>query len=480
MNAKRLATAAIACTLTLMAPVVPQGATAATSPSQTADQSDECIPKGEDDAYGFHLGFPRSPLRGPTRGRMQVAAIYVDFDDEPARGDATSIHAQTIPPGLKQLERLSHGQLDAESIQTRSWIRMPQPKSFYFPPDGGEAGPRFFDLVEDAIVAADSELDFSDVDIVGITLEQSALQPPLGVAIVEGANVITADGNDIVNAFVLSHPLNRPDTVVAHEILHNLGLPDLYDYSAVSLEIPVPRHRFVGGFSTMGDNRGHSPELFAWEQWVLGWLDDASVVCLDEGATEVELSAVSARSGTRMAVVPLGGNRFVAVEVRARGGLDSPPVPGVLPYLVSVDTPTGLGPIRVPATRDPLVIDPLPVGTQWVIEGVGLEILSSRGGTYRVRVHPDVPAPSKPGRVGGLRATKSSKYVTVAWTKPLAPGWTTITGYEYRVGKGPWIRTGSERVRIPAAKLKESLRVQVRAVNSSGPGLPSSLSLRNR
>lgn len=480
MRSRKIATAVISAAVLLTIPVASQGATAAISPPQTAVLSSACMPRGDDDAYGFHLGFPRSPLRSPTRGLMKVAAIYIDFDDEPASGDVASINALTIEPGLVQLERLSHGQLDTQSIQSRAWLRMPQPKSYYFPEESSGIGTRFFELVEDAVKAADSELDFSDVDIVGITLEQSVLQPPLGVAIVESANVITADGNEIVNALVLSHPLSRPDTVVAHEILHNLGLPDLYDYSEVGFEIPRPRHRFVGGFSTMGDNRGHSPELFAWEQWVLGWLSDASIVCVDQEATEVELSAVSARSGTRMAVVPLGGNRFVAVEVRARGGLDSPPVPGVLPYLVSVDTPTGQGPIRVPATRDPLVIDPLPVGTQWVIEGVGLEILSSRGGTYRVRVHPDVPAPTKPGRVGELRATKVSKSVTVTWTKPLASGWTTITGYEYRVGNGAWIRTGSERVRIPAAKLRKSLRVQVRAVNSSGPGLPTSVSLRNR
>ena len=230
----------------------------------------------------------------------------------------------------------------------------------------------------------------------------------------------------------------------------------------------------------MGEGRGHSPELFAWEQWVLGWLKDDAISCVTTGTQEVTLSAVSTTTGTRMAMVPLGSNRFVALEARAKHGLDSPPTPGILPYLVQPDIPTSYGPVRIPTVTDPEIIKPLGVGAQWVIEGVGIEVLSAQGLTYRVRVHAQAPAPTSPGSVVQLKATRAKSGVLVTWKAPRDTGWTTLTGYEYRLGTGAWTLVTGTRVNVPTPSRGQSLVVEVRAANSQGVGPSTRVTYRSR
>ncbi len=47
----------------------------------------------------------------------------------------------------------------------------------------------------------------------------------------------------------------------------------------------------------MGLISGHSPEYFAWERWILNWLDDTQVVCLSSGSITATLNAVPVVGG---------------------------------------------------------------------------------------------------------------------------------------------------------------------------------------
>ena len=461
------------------------------TPSTAADPgrdlpplSETCLPtvSESEQEFGLHLGFPRSPYRPPTTGRLDVAVIYVDFPDAPAEEPIAEMHARTIPDGLVHLEKLSHGRIDAYATRSPNWVRMPKPITAYLDNPGirfdGRAHHQF---IVDAVAAADPVMDFTHVDIVGVVIEKNLPRPPLGIAFIGGeGSTFSADGRTMTDAFTLMHPLFLVDTVVAHELLHNLGLVDLYDGRP---DVPAETgavDQFVGGYSTMGNSRGHSPELFSWEQWVLGWIPDDDVACVQGGAREIRIAAASTSKGTRLATVPLGGNRFVAFEVRAAHGLDRPPRPGVLPYVVSPDTPTSYGPIRVPRAKGYEVIPPLRVGEQYILEGVGVEVLSGRGTQYSIRVHPTAPAAEAPGAVRNLRVSSTPRLATISWAAPLATGWTTITGYQYRVGLGPWIATTSTNANVTPPKRGGVIEVQVRAVNIAGEGPPTKGLLRAR
>lgn len=445
----------------------------------------ECLPTSPayEHEFGLTLGFPRSPYRAPATGALRVATIYVDFPDAPAQQSVSALHEATIPAGLRLLEKLSHGRLQVTSVRSHDWVRMPHPMAHYLDQPGiSTDGIRHHAFMVDAVAAADATMNFQGVDIVGVVMDKALLRPPLGIAFIGTPSVaLTADGNEMYDGFTLMHPLFRVDTVVAHEILHNLGLVDLYDGSAPGGgAFPSPRNRFVGEFSIMGEVRGHSPELLAWEQWMLGWLTQDDISCVTSGSREVNLSAVSTSSGARMAMVPLDSNRFVAIEVRSKHGLNNPPRPGVLPYLVQPDIPTSQGPVRIPMAREPEVIQPLGVGTQWVIEGVGIEVLSAQGLTYRVRVHAQVPAPTPPGSVVQLKAARAKGGVLVTWQAPPATGWTTLTGYEYRAGTSPWTPVSGTRATLPAPSRGQVVVIEVRAANAQGVGPSTRVTYRAR
>lgn len=471
---------------TAAALVVPSTAPSASVPSAPrASLPPDCIPSAspQELAFGLHLGFPRSPLRAPATGTLRIAVLYVDFSDAPAQQSVGSLHAATIPEGLRHLEKLSHRQLRVTEIHTSQWVRMPKPMTDYLDAPGISGdGYLHHAFIADAVAAADPILDFRGIDVVGVVMDKAVLRPPLGIAMIGSPEfVLTADGHTMYDGFTLMHPLYKVHTVVAHEILHNLGLVDLYDgRGAGGGTFTSPRNRFVGEFSTMGEGRGHSPELFAWEQWVLGWLKDDAISCVTTGTQEVTLSAVSTTTGTRMAMVPLGSNRFVALEARAKHGLDSPPRPGVLPYLVQPDIPTSFGPVRIPTVTDPEVMQPLGVGAQWIIEGVGIEVLSAQGLTYRVRVHAQVPAPTPPGSVVQLKAARAKGGVLVTWQAPPATGWTTLTGYEYRAGTGPWTPVSGTRATLPAPSRGQVVVIEVRAANAQGVGPATRVTYRAR
>jgi len=154
-----------------------------------------------------------------------------------------------------------------------------------------------------------------------------------------------------------------------HEIGHTMGLVDLYAYSGSA-------HRFVGGWSLMGLISGHAPEYFAWERWILSWLDDNQVVCLSSGKITATLNAVPLSGGQKMIVAPISETRAVVIEVRRRVGYDlSLPEEGPLVYLVDTSRQNGDGVIKVLPLNDSDVQKtsaPLSVGETLTFEGVSV------------------------------------------------------------------------------------------------------------
>jgi len=154
-----------------------------------------------------------------------------------------------------------------------------------------------------------------------------------------------------------------------HEIGHTMGLPDLYAYSGNP-------HRFVGGWSLMGIISGHAPEFFAWERWLLSWIDDSQVICLPSGTITATLNAVPVTGGQKMIVAPINQYQAVVVEVRRQLGNDfNIRKEGPLVYLVDTRLDHGNGVIKVLPINDVDVEKksaPLSVGETLTFEGVSI------------------------------------------------------------------------------------------------------------
>jgi M6 family metalloprotease-like protein len=136
-------------------------------------------------------------------------------------------------------------------------------------------------------------------------------------------------------------------TVIAHEMGHVLGLPDLYDASGGIN--PEQRVWVLGCWSLMagggwgcGDAAARTvakrpPHIGPWEKSQLGWLDEELVVGSVRNG-EFPLPPVAA-SG-KVLNVPLSTREYLLIEYRTKTGFDLDlPLPGVLIYHVDLDRP---------------------------------------------------------------------------------------------------------------------------------------------
>lgn len=173
----------------------------------------------------------------------------------------------------------------------------------------------------------------------------------------------------LIGAF--EHLIGQPEvtqvpwhTTAAHELMHNLGLNDLYPYDREG-QVARPRSQesgyFVGSFGRMWvesvwpDTHSSTPGVFAedtvaypqaggpvdpadvlvnrvpwptealaWSRWRLGWLDASDVDCLGAGTSTVELGPLAdPGSDTVAAMLPLTDRQLLVLEARRRLGYDA-------------------------------------------------------------------------------------------------------------------------------------------------------------
>lgn len=203
-----------------------------------------------------------------------------------------------------------------------------------------------------------------------------------------------------VGTFVRERPTpdaEFPAFITAHELLHNLGLNDLYAYDktrefapppgreadyvkatfgrmglgvwwprapGTPADQPVPDPGYPASGSVPTEATVVEPvhpsasEKLGWSRWRLGWLEETHVACLEPGTSTVELAPVAAPgSGTALVVMPLT-SRLLVLEARRRIGYDADlpargdsqyvrhlPDEGVLAYLVDPRRRSGSVPL---------------------------------------------------------------------------------------------------------------------------------------
>jgi hypothetical protein len=159
-----------------------------------------------------------------------------------------------------------------------------------------------------------------------------------------------------------------------------MGLVDLYwgawdgvDYAEL--------FRYTGDFSLMSNVSAVSPEPLAYERWLLDWLDDDQIYCMQTAEETVGLTAIELEGGIKAVMVPVGETKAVVVESRRALGYDLNIVePGALVYTVDTSIYTGEGPIVVwPADEsDPYrYTSPLSEGESVTVERVTITVVEA-------------------------------------------------------------------------------------------------------
>jgi len=281
----------------------------------------------------------------------KAVVILADFSDNvgstpPAHYDSLIFSVNEYPTGSVKdfyIEN-SYGILDLQGEVTPVWVRLPNPYSYYTNGNYGFGSwpQNAQGMARDAVLAADSLIDFSQYDLDGDGYVDAVIIIHAG----PGAEA-TGDVNDIwSHAWYIPYPptvdgvqvysyTTDPENggcgVIAHEFGHRpLGLPDLYDtdYSSEGL----------GNWSLMAAgswnmNQTKPAHLDAWCKYRLGF------VTVDTVVSNLEKVLIPAVEDTglvfRLWTNGNTGNEYYLVENRQKKKFDvGLPGEGILIYHV--------------------------------------------------------------------------------------------------------------------------------------------------
>lgn len=378
-------------TVTPTASVTPSPTITPTStltPTATPPPAEAC--KLPEAAYhgAIGLGFEGYARSLASTGTVRAKVIFADFSDAPASNTPEEIYDLYLDGASEMLAALSYGRLDFQMDPYFKWFRMSQDSSTYGISDFYEHR----SLIAEAIELADAEVDFSDVDDVIVILNPYAVNIEYGPTFVPISEEDGIAVDDVVIMNAISSGADLPVwgyKWIAHETGHSMGLVDLYWGTWDGLDY-AELFRYTGDFSLMSNVNAISPEPLAYERWLLGWLDDNQIYCMQTHEETVGLNAIELASGTKAVMVPVGPTKAVVIESRRALGYDEYMAePGALVYTVDTSVYTGQGPIVVwpQVEGDPYrSYAPLSEGESVTVEGVTVTVLDALEDGDLVRV----------------------------------------------------------------------------------------------
>ena len=344
--------------------------------------------KLKNDSAPLSLGFPRYEYSLRSTGNLKMTLIFVDFNDSPATRDIDQVYNILNPSSKDFFHYSSFGKLNVEFDVIEKWYRMSKASDQYISRSNNTAEAHL-DYLSEALSLADPDYDFSQTDTFVVITNPDTEAVDFGPAFIGQADYwnFKADGKTFYTSTNSGFDLDYWGGLwLNHEVLHGMGLPDLYNISG------NPNwHGFVGEFSLMGIISGSAPDLFAYEKWVLGWLDEAEIFCASSGESIIDITPIeSLEEGTKMVILPINEYESLVIESRRRINLDkSLPEEGVLIYKVDNSKTSGGGMIKVfpeDSNNESKLDLLLKEGETFTFDDYQIEILIHTSNYDRVRV----------------------------------------------------------------------------------------------
>ncbi|UCH50715.1 MAG: M6 family metalloprotease domain-containing protein [Chloroflexota bacterium] len=258
---------------------------------------------------------------------MNIIVILAEFPDAKHKVSREVIKEQVFTAVRDYYLETSYGKLSIEGDVTPDWIALPKQFSSYGNLLSWGSSDPFFELAFDVIKAADSKVDFRKYDEVIIILPTVSM---LNVALRKP--IVTNDGCSVKRVTVQKE--NVGVMVLAHELGHVLGLPDLYTHSKAEYK-KLDVSPYVGPWCLMsyGYGGGEPVHFCAFSKMVLGWVPEEKIKIVPRGSTEfVTLEPLEITTGgTQLIKIPSYGQTYYLVEARQKVGFDKTlPDEGVL------------------------------------------------------------------------------------------------------------------------------------------------------
>lgn len=281
-----------------------------------------------------------------STGTLRAVMLFADFPDAAAVETTGQLFNTIAPESQQWLSETSHGRLTLAVDRIDRWYRLPLPSATY-----GLEQPTFDSqrrYAEELVKLADAEVDFAPYDILLIASPPGARIPLSPTFLAYAGSGIRTNEREIRWGVTFGTDVRAADwggRILAHEVQHMLGLPDLYRFGSLVFPDFI---RDVGGWDHMSWLRPGGHDL-VWHKRKLGWIDESQIVCATQ-SVEVDLRASASAEGRKAVIVPLDEDTALVAEVRKPLNNDAKLCDsGVLIYTVDAATATGQGPVVVHA-----------------------------------------------------------------------------------------------------------------------------------
>ncbi len=347
-----------------------------------------------------------TPPSEAVLGTDEVVIIMVDFSDQ--IGSNTKTYYETLYFGgidgslNDYYEEISYNQftLTGEVVGS-GWYRSSHTMVYY----GADAATgndnlntQIYELAREAAILADDDVDFSQYDTDGNGIVDHL--------------VIVHAGNDQATSHVTNdiwshrwsipwyNPLYLDGVQIsgytmeaetdklgmhAHEIGHDIGLPDLYDGDYVNSFVRYWDLMAYGGYNDGGDHPSH---MMAWSKMQLGWITSSKIVTVDDGDWKtVILDPLELTNGEIQVIkLPITSSTYFLVENRQQIGYDEYlPDEGIIISYVDETLDNYEGIIRVQDSRPSSISYPNDLNDAEFSSETG-EVVVFRNSTYNITI----------------------------------------------------------------------------------------------
>ena len=296
---------------------------------------------------GFSTAFPFDQENHPPTGLMRILVIPVDWANHQGTLENLRSEQQQVWLFTELYSKLSEGRIQFQTTFPNQWYRLSEPVENY-PQDYTS----YFNtkLAQHAVDLVDPFVDFSNVDLVILAFPDD---PPIPVTkmmdagfgsaqnfnnyVTPGSSgpmdwraVFSEEGfvrNYVAGGQYFDDPLRPVWSYYVHEVGHVISLPDWYLRAAnYGPEFEAQKEYATGPMShwdAMSSQDGPSRTFSSWTRWLLGWLGEERVLCLDTesiqhaGSFEVDLLPLDLyESGTKTIIVRTGEYEGLVIESR--------------------------------------------------------------------------------------------------------------------------------------------------------------------
>jgi M6 family metalloprotease-like protein len=283
-------------------------------------------------------------------GPQTVLMILAQFPD--IAGARAPWYFQSVINGRPSMNTYfvedSYSMITVRGNPTSSWYTLPNPSTDYnvhtWESCSAEHASEYYRLAEDAFRLADPYVNYAAYNHFIIVTARDYVW---GCSVLSGMHDINTNEGTVRSYSFVNE--NSRLTAYLHEFSHDLGLPDLYDYSNAD------PYGFIDGWDLMSqDNAQHHS---AWSKMQLGWIPESQVADFDlTSGGFMELTVTIDRTerptnGYHALRIRGGGTTFYLVETRQKIGFDvnlpsDAPDHGVLITYCLPDLDTGMGIVR--------------------------------------------------------------------------------------------------------------------------------------